>query len=290
MIQSLASTDDRIQAIRRHEQPKGANSCRNIGVNSSNSDWLIFLDSDDLLGPDCLRQRLDFARNTVNDEIYYFPTVIFKEDPDQGKLWNDQENPMPWLQSLLLGVPPCQSTGPFWPRSAWDKFGGWDPKIGVWQDIELHARAHWDGAVFIAAIGAQPDVFHRISDDSISRVGFHSQEKLESRLFVIEKCWARIQQHGAAESERKAMATMTLSALRNAASLGLFDKINAMLANPDFMLSKEELALAHRILRCRRWKLDRIPQLRRQIQRQWTQCFPPSGRRLGRQRWTQKTK
>ena len=43
---------------------------------------------------------------------------------------------------------------------------------------------------------AIPDLFHRVSHDSLSRVGFHSKEKLESRLLVIEECWAAVQQHG----------------------------------------------------------------------------------------------
>ncbi len=54
---------------------------------------------------------------------------------------------------------------------------------------------------------------------------------------------------GASESERKAMATMTLSAVKNGANLGLFAGMNAMLAQKHHKLSKEEFALATRILR-----------------------------------------
>ena len=287
---SLQAEDDRIKSFQREEQPKGANTCRNIGARESSSDWLIFLDSDDLLDPNCLRQRLDYTKDKSFDLVHFFPSVIFDKSPYQGVLWDDKDYPMPWLESVLLGVPPCQSTGPFWHQSAWKKYGGWRPNLHVWQDIDLHARAHWKGARFIEAKGCIPDLFHRVSHDSLSRVGFHSKEKLESRLLVIEESWTAVQQLGASESERKALATMTLSAVKNGANLRLFAGMNAMLAQKHHKLSKEEFALAKRILRYRRWKLDRIPQLRLQIQRHWSKCFPPSGRKLGRHSWTTKTK
>ena len=290
LIQSYAEKDPRVKGFQRNRGPKGACTCRNMAVENTDANWLIFLDTDDLLHPDCLKQRLAAAQSAKENEVLYFPILIFEESIEECHLWDDPDHPTEWLEGVLTMRPPVQGSGTFWPRALWDSHGGWREDLRVWQDIELHARAHWDGVTFNPAIGAFPDFYLRVSADSLSRVGFHSKEKLESRLVVIKECWARIQKQGATESERKAMAAMTLSAVRNAANLGLFDTMNAMLANPDFMLSKEESALAHRILRYRRWKLDRIPQLRRQIQSQWTQCFPASGRKLGRQRWTQKTK
>jgi len=289
LAQSYQAKDNRIKSFRREIQPKGANTCRNIGADKSSSDWLIFLDSDDLLDRDCLRQRLNYVQDKARDQVHFFPTVIFNTTPNHGMLWDDPDHPMPWLESVLLGVPPCQSTGPFWHISAWNKFGGWTPNLQVWQDIDLHARAHFKGAKFIPAKECIPDVFHRISDDSISRVGFHSRKKLESRILVIEECWALMQNHRTSESERKALATTTLSAIRNGANQGLFSEMSALLNNPNFLLSDKEYRLAHCILRFRRWKLDRIPQLRRQIQRQWDETLPSSGRKLGRQRWTSPT-
>ena len=290
LIQSDAETDPRVKGFLRNRSPKGACTCRNMAVENTDADWLIFLDTDDLLHPDCLKQRLAAAQSAKENEVLYFPILVFDGSIEECHLWDDPEHPTEWLEGVLTMRPPVQGSGTFWPRSLWDSHGGWREDLRVWQDIELHARAHWDGVAFNPAIGAFPDFYLRVSPDSLSRVGFHSKEKLESRLLVIEECWARVQQHGASESERKAMAAMTLSAVRNAANLSLFDTMNTMLSSPQFMLSKEESALAHRILRYRRWKLDRIPQLRRQIARQWTHCFPPSGRKLGRQRWTQKTK
>ena len=287
LIQSYAEKDPRVKGFQRNRGPKGACTCRNMAVDNTDAEWLIFLDSDDLLHPDCLTQRLQLARQQEGEStVLFFPTLVFEESTDNCKVWDDPEHPIGWIEGVLTMTPPCQSTGPFWPRKIWNQKGGWREGLQVWQDIELHARAHWSGVQFSPAKGAFPDLYLRVSPDSISRFGFHSREKLESRLLVIEECWARIQKQGATESERKAMAAMTLSAVKNGANLGLFAEMKAMLAKPKFMLSKEESALAKSILRHRRWKLDRIPQVRRQIQRQWNEILPSSGRKLGRHCWT----
>ena len=83
LIQTLCDQDERVKGILREQSPKGANSCRNIGVDHASADWLIFLDSDDLIGQHCLHQRLSFVRDKPRDVVYFFPTVIFKGNPER---------------------------------------------------------------------------------------------------------------------------------------------------------------------------------------------------------------
>jgi len=290
LIQSFAARDPRVKALQRHRDPKGACTCRNIAVENTDADWLIFLDTDDLLHQNCLKQRLTAAQSSGAMEVLYFPILIFEESTDECHLWDDPDHPTEWLEGVLTMRPPVQGSGTFWPRALWASHGGWREDLRVWQDIELHARAHWEGVQFKPAPNVFPDFYLRVSPDSLSRVGFHSWEKLESRFVVIKECWNHLEAKGGTESERTALATMTLSAMRNGANLGLFDTMNALLLEPQFMLTSKESALAKRILKSRRWKLDRIPQVRRQIQRQWSQILPSTGRKLGRHSWTTKTK
>src|SRR5688500_10558850 len=51
LVLKIAESDRRIKAFRRDREPKGAPVCRNIGVTKSAGQFLIFLDSDDLLAP-----------------------------------------------------------------------------------------------------------------------------------------------------------------------------------------------------------------------------------------------
>ena len=206
LIQSFAARDPRVKALQRHRDPKGACTCRNIAVENTDADWLIFLDTDDLLHQNCLKQRLTAAQSSGAMEVLYFPILIFEESTDECHLWDDPDHPTEWLEGVLTMRPPVQGSGTFWPRALWASHGGWREDLRVWQDIELHARAHWEGVQFKPAPNVFPDFYLRVSPDSLSRVGFHSWEKLESRLVVIKECWNHFEAKGGTESERTALA------------------------------------------------------------------------------------
>ena len=289
-IQAFTQKDTRVKAYQRNREPKGACTCRNIATEFTTSDWLIFLDSDDLLHPECLAQRIRHSTSQAGqNEVLYYPTLVFENSIEESHLWDDPKHPAGWIEAIFSMTPPCQSTGPFWPAETWRKLGGWREDLTVWQDLELHARSHFEGINFKAAANAEPDNFIRVSPDSLSRVGFHNREKLESRLTFIRFCWSMIILAKETESQRKALAAMTLSAVRNGANLKMFKEMKALLALPNLQLTPDEYQLGVKLLRYRRWKLDRFPPLRKQIQRQWDETLPSSGRKLGRQRWTSPT-
>src|SRR5690606_30409778 len=62
LISEFSAQDPRIKCFRRDRLPKNANTCRNIGVQHSKGDFLLFLDSDDKLIPNTLEQRLVVAQ------------------------------------------------------------------------------------------------------------------------------------------------------------------------------------------------------------------------------------
>ena len=62
-VQRRAALDPRIRFIRRTGNRTGANVCRNLGIENSRSDLIVFLDSDDLLRPGCLELRLEIMKS-----------------------------------------------------------------------------------------------------------------------------------------------------------------------------------------------------------------------------------
>ena len=286
MMQEWASSDSRIQFHVRGRQPKGACTCRNMGAEAATGEFLVFLDSDDLLTPTCLQQRLEHQQRQGKEDnvVHYFQTAIFKDNPHEGHLWDDADHPVGWLEGALSMKPPCQSTGTLWSRAAWERVGGWNERLLVWQDIELHMRAHFEGIEFKRSDVPKVDFLHRVSTDSISRVGFHSPEKLASRLAVVRYALDH-KRHIRNEKERQALSGMVLSILRNLSHHSNWADAKSLLEQAESSLDVEEIKLGRKLLWSRRWKLDRIPQIRRQIERQWSETLPDSGRKLGRHRW-----
>ena len=62
VIDELAAKDNRIIAI--HTTNKGVSSARNVGINNSTGDYLVFVDADDFLAPDYASYMLDIASKT----------------------------------------------------------------------------------------------------------------------------------------------------------------------------------------------------------------------------------
>lgn len=61
VIQNYVKKDSRFSLIERTSvYPKGANSCRNIGLKNATGDYIIFFDSDDLMMPHHVESKLRF--------------------------------------------------------------------------------------------------------------------------------------------------------------------------------------------------------------------------------------
>src|SRR5699024_11650042 len=60
MVTAFAATDSRIRLIRRDREPKGATTCRNIGFDHAQGEYLMFFDADDLISDTNFERRVAF--------------------------------------------------------------------------------------------------------------------------------------------------------------------------------------------------------------------------------------
>ena len=291
LVADWSQSDSRIQLHRRHREPKGACTCRNIGAAQASGDFIMFLDSDDLLARDCLRDRLEAhtQRANKNESVLYFPTVIFSDSKKRGHLWDDSAHPEEWITSLLTLTPPCQSTGPFWPRTLWTEKAGWNESLQAWQDVELHLRSHFNGVHFEAARESNPDVFHRKSSDSISRVDYHSDEKVESRLRVLRYSIEQLDAAEISPSQRNAAGSMGYALFRTLCQQRKFADAKQLKEDMHSFWPAPLKVSAQETLFCSRQKLDRLPFLKKRWDSAVNRVFPPSPRKLGRTEWTEPT-
>src|SRR5690606_25464922 len=64
--------------IFRNDRNRGANYCRNFGFGLSKSEYVIFLDADDLLAPYCLSSRVEVMRRSPANDFGVFSMGVFK--------------------------------------------------------------------------------------------------------------------------------------------------------------------------------------------------------------------
>lgn len=157
-------TDPRVRLIRRHTGLKGPNTCRNLGLELSRGEFVIFLDSDDLLAPWCLEQRLAAAADFPDCDFWVFQTLIFERFPgDRNQLWNSLEGHAD-TERFVASSPPWCMTSPLWRRKSILALGGLDPLLRYGTDSELHTRALVKGLQYRKFPNLPPDVFVRRDD------------------------------------------------------------------------------------------------------------------------------
>ena len=152
---------DRIRVIRREGSPKGPSRCRNLALKEARGEFVVFLDSDDLLAPWCLESRLAAFRGEPEADFLVFPVLLFTEVPgDSDLLWNRLEGSDD-LERFLRSDPPWCVSAPIWRREALERLGGFNERMLYDDDGELHARAILDGARYRKMADMLPDCFIR---------------------------------------------------------------------------------------------------------------------------------
>ncbi len=198
ILKEYASRDSRFKwFLRPSFKPKGPSSARNYGLEKVNGDFVVFLDSDDLLLETCLENRIAFAKENPNFDFWVFKMVLFEQNRDQDKgmfnilpLSNENENEF-YLRLFLQGKFPFIVTCPLWKMTNLELLGGFDEQMRMLEDPDLHTRAYKIGMQSKTAITSISDCFYRFSNDE------HRQQKSKNynriaaatNFYFLNKNW-----------------------------------------------------------------------------------------------------
>ena len=142
VVQAMSDGDSRIRLERREGDIGGAPACRNQGVQAARGEFILFLDSDDLLGPHCLEHRMAVLEANRGLDFAVFGAKVFVNAMGDTDITSyDLFSPGDDLDRFLTSDFPWNTPGPLWRRSAVKRVGPWDVRLRAWQDWDYHTRA-----------------------------------------------------------------------------------------------------------------------------------------------------
>lgn len=166
IAQAASRSDTRILSLRRHDQKKGAPACRNIGMQRARGEYLVFLDSDDLLADYALKQRVEFMQGNPGLSFAVFPQLICHDSAgDSNILINVFSSPDDDLTRFLTFAGdqdvPWVVHGTIWRASSLREHDiYWDEALLGFQDVFFHLQALLAGFPY-RKVEAAPDSYWR---------------------------------------------------------------------------------------------------------------------------------
>lgn len=189
VVQEFAVKDKRFSFFSRPENRlKGPSSSRNFGIEKSQGDFIIFLDSDDLLSSDCLFNRLEFAQNNLQFDFFIFKTELFKTKVgDLNRIFNleqesySDENYLNWF---LQGATPFCVSSVLWKADRIKLLGGFNEKMTILEDPELHIRAFRNHFKSITS-NLKADNYYRKNNDQAINIEKNQQKLLQTVYYLF---------------------------------------------------------------------------------------------------------
>ncbi len=188
VAEAFARTDSRFRALKRHGDKRGANVCRNQGIEAAKGDYILLLDSDDLLKPECLEHRVRALEENPDLDFGVFAGEIFRFVPGDVGLIYSRPTSEHDIDRFLKLENPWITLHPLWTRGAIEKVGAWDERLPSWQDWEYHIRAISAGLSYKHF--SYSDSYYRLANpyrQSITTELATTVPHLRSREYLLEK-------------------------------------------------------------------------------------------------------
>lgn len=212
IIQEFASKDQRIKF--HHQSNQGGAAARNMGMTMATGEYLMFLDSDDLIASDCLEQRVNMAKLHPNGIGWVFPLLPFKGD------FKDQDFTQPWippkkrfLDRLIEHDIIWSCMSPLWRTASIVPNFKWNAQYPRLQDIEFHTHILLKGDPIYTFPEKKPDCYYRLDEQKLV-IGslFHYLEKWGKGCdLYVHEFWHKIPKRIAPKLSRTILAFLSVA-------------------------------------------------------------------------------
>jgi len=178
LLRDFAGKEPRIKVVRRPDHlPKGGNSCRNHAYSLASGEFVQWFDSDDLMLPHCLQEKVDFleshpefafvaSRAEIRYEEDYAGPQTFHQNIQSDQAVED------YLRLRILFI----TGGPLFRREVFEKTGLFSLGLKKHQEWELFFRVILNYPTW--GIINKPTYVYLIHGNSISGQIANKREKL----------------------------------------------------------------------------------------------------------------
>ena len=142
--------DDRFSFYSRPlNKLKGPSSCRNFGLEKAKGEFILFLDSDDLLAIYCLEERIIAFKNYKECDFLVFQMERFVNSPQiQIKIPLEEVDIKHSMSSFLTLNSIWQVTSPIYKKDFLIKTKGFNEDLLNFEDLELAVRVIYKSSDF----------------------------------------------------------------------------------------------------------------------------------------------
>jgi glycosyltransferase involved in cell wall biosynthesis len=165
LIEKYIAKSNRFKYVKRPiSLMKGVSSCRNYGVDMSKGEFIIFMDSDDILSSNALKNRMKYFKQYPDNDFLVFSTQFFDNNilnkKDVFNIDPINENRESYLALFLKHQFPWQTMSPIWKKKhvVKNKFSN---DLHLLEDIVFHIKILFSSDVKFKRI-KEIDNFYRI--------------------------------------------------------------------------------------------------------------------------------
>lgn len=200
LLMHYSDADKRIIILRRDaDELKGAQTCRNKGLEYAKGEYVTFFDSDDLLTPFCLQQRVEAMDNNKDADFLVFPSGLLEggqmeADKTDMKVFGYQvfDDDIKMFASRIL---PFIVWNNIYRRKSLIKLNvKWDVSLKSLQDSDFNLCCLLKGMKY-KYVYAQPDYAYRVITAYTSITSaIVSNDHKNSHIYAINKFYEIVRQ------------------------------------------------------------------------------------------------